>query len=75
MSHLETWPDIFTPMDTYVPFDWEGRNLVEQARAYLKDDASRARIARRAFESYRDQLAAIDARFESVIAEIVGKEL
>ena len=74
MSHLETWPDIFKPLDTYVPFDWEGRTLVEQARRYLRDEVLRIRIARRAFESYRDQLAALDSRFESVIAQIAGKE-
>ena len=74
MSHLETWPDIFKPLDTYVPFDWEGRTLLEQARIYLRDEPLRARIARRAFESYRDQLLELSARFESVIAEIAGKE-
>jgi len=74
MSHLETWPDIFKPLETYVPFDWEGRNLVETARMYLEDEVMRARIARRAFESYRDQIAGMDGRFESVIAEIAGKE-
>ena len=74
MSHLETWPDVFKPFETYVPFDWEGRNLVEQARRYLGDEALRARIARRAFESYRSQLAEMDGRFESVISEIEGKE-
>ena len=23
MSHLETWPDVFVPHDTYAPFDWD----------------------------------------------------
>jgi hypothetical protein len=74
MSHLETWPDIFRPLETYVPFDWEGRSLVDQAKLYLRDEESRKRIAHRAFENYRDQLAALDDRFESVISEIAGKE-
>jgi hypothetical protein len=74
MSHLETWPDVFQPEETYVPFDWEARNLVDQARRYLRDETSRARIARRAYESYRAQLDTLDERFESVIAEITGME-
>jgi hypothetical protein len=74
MSHLETWPDVFKPGETYVPFDWEGHNLIERARNYLRDEASRARIARRAYESYRDQLNMLDARFESAMAEIAGRE-
>jgi hypothetical protein len=72
MSHLETWPDVFEPEETYVPFDWEGRNLVEQARRYLRDEAARQRIARHAWDRYRDQVRALDERFESAIAEIVG---
>ena len=30
MSHLETWPDIFIPGETYVPFGWEAGDLVEK---------------------------------------------
>jgi len=74
MSHLETWPDVFVPFETYAPFDWEGRDVVKRAREFLEDEASRARVATRAFECYRDQLAGLDARFESVLAEIAGKE-
>ena len=74
MSHLETWPDIFVPGETYAPFDWEARDLVERARAWLADETGRARVARRAYESYHDQLAGLDARFEATIAEIAGRE-
>lgn len=74
MSHLETWPDIFVPSETYAPFDWEGRNLVERAQSWLADEPARARVARKAYESYCDQLAGLDARFESIIAEIAGRE-
>jgi hypothetical protein len=72
MSHLETWPDIFLPGETYAPFDWEGSDLVERAHGWLADESSRKRVARLAYESYRDQLAVLDARFESTIGEISG---
>ncbi len=74
MSHLETWPDVFGPLQTYVPFGWDGRDVVERARVFLQDETSRAGIARRAYESYKDQLSGLDTRFESIIAEIAGKE-
>ena len=73
MGHLETWPDIFVPNETYVPFDWEARNLIPIAESFLPDEQSRRRIARRAFESYHDQLSGLEQRFESIIAEIAGK--
>ncbi len=74
MSHLETWPDIFVASQTYASFDWAGGDLVARARAWLADEAARARTARRAYQSYCDQLAGLDARFEATIAEIVGRE-
>ena len=72
MSHLETWPDVFVPSETYVSFDWEGRNVVETARRWLSDEPARVRVARRAYECYRDQLAGMDARFESTMEEVVA---
>ena len=72
MSHLETWPDIFLPGETYAPFDWEGTNLVERAREWLADELGRKRVARRAYESYRDQLAGMNGRFELIVSEIAG---
>ena len=72
MSHLETWPDVFTPNETYAPFSWDADDLVEKAEAWLADDEGRKRVARRAYESYKDQLGALGERFEAAVAEIVG---
>jgi hypothetical protein len=73
MGHLETWPDIFVPNETYVPFDWEAKNLIPTAETFLSDEQSRRRIARRAYESYHDQLSGLEHRFESIVAEIAGE--
>ena len=73
MSHLETWPDVFSPGETYVPFDWEGHTLAETARRYLQDPRECRRIARQAFESYRRQLEHLDDRVESILTEIRGE--
>ncbi len=73
MSHLETWPDIFVPSETYASFDWEGRDILERARGWLADEPARLRVASRAWESYNDQLAGLDARFESALEEMVRR--
>lgn len=73
MSHLETWPDVFSPGETYAPFSWEADDLVETAMRYLDDEAERSRVARNAYESYRSQLAEMPARFERTIAEIEAR--
>lgn len=72
MSHLETWPDVFTPRETYVPFSWDADDLAETGEACLADEAERKRIARNAWETYRDQVAGLEERFESILAEIEG---
>jgi hypothetical protein len=72
MSHLETWPDVFVPGESYAPFSWDGEDLIEVAERYLADEAARKRIARQAFESYKNQLDSLAERFEAIIAEIVG---
>jgi hypothetical protein len=72
MSHLETWPDVFVPGETYAPFSWEGGDLVATAERYLVDEAGRKRIVRQAYDSYRAQLEELPRRFDSALEEIIG---
>ena len=72
MSHLETWPDIFVPDETYISFDWDSTDLVEKAEKHLADDAARLRIARQAVDVLRDQLDQMPDRFAAALAEIEG---
>jgi hypothetical protein len=70
MEHLETWPDVFLPGETYVPFSWDAEDLPEKAGEYLGDTAKRLRIARAAWRRYKAQLDGLEERFESIIQEI-----
>ncbi len=70
MSHLETWPDIFVPGETYIPFDWEASHLVEKGERYLSDEVERNRIVRNAFELYIDQARTIEDRVEHILSLI-----
>ena len=70
MEHLETWPDVFRPNETYVPFSWDAGDLPDKAEEYLSDPPRRLTIARNAWEAYRLQLDGLEARFESIIKEI-----
>lgn len=73
MSHLETWPDVFKPGETYAPFSWDADDLLPVVDRYLSDEAERRRITDQAYQTYQDQLADLEARFELTIAEIEGK--
>jgi hypothetical protein len=70
MGHLETWPDVFRPGETYVPFSWDAEDLLEKTGEYLGNNELRLRVARAAWDEYRAQLAGMEERFESIIKEI-----
>jgi hypothetical protein len=70
MEHLETWPDIFRPHETYVPFSWDADDLLEKTGEYLGNDALRRKVARAAWDAYKSQLAGLEEKFESIIKEI-----
>ncbi len=72
MSHLETWPNVFLPGETYAPFDWDAEKLIETAARYLDDETARLRIARAATDHYREQLAELPRRIEKILEEIDG---
>jgi len=70
MSHLETWPDIFVPFETYVPFNWDADDLIEKALYYLENEKERERIALNAAFLYRSQLDELTIRFNTILEEI-----
>jgi hypothetical protein len=60
MSHVETWPDIFVPHETYVPIDWRFTDLEEKCRHYLKHENERRAIVDRAYAVLREYCRAGD---------------
>ena len=48
MLHIETWPNLFVPHETYVPVAWDFSNLGEACAPYLDDRAACERIAHNA---------------------------
>ena len=71
MSHLETWPDIYLPGETYISVAWDGSDLEEKIAYYLDRPAESRRIAENAFEVYRRQLAELPGRVASVLRELI----
>ncbi|MDC7221308.1 MAG: glycosyltransferase family 1 protein [Spirochaetales bacterium] len=72
MSHIETWPNIFKPEETYIPFKWDCSDLIEKGEYWLAHEKERLEVVENAFESYKTQINALDDRFEAIITEILG---
>jgi len=55
VSHLETWPDLYIPRETYWPVEWDLANLEESYRYLLNNEAVRQHIARTGQGKYLKQ--------------------
>jgi len=72
MSHLETWPDVFLPGETYVSLKWDASDLLEKTEYYLDHEQERKEICLRASEIYKIQREALSQRFRGILKEIQG---
>jgi len=52
MSHMETWPDVFIPFETYYPISWNFDNLETGVKQLLDDDQFRQRLAEKGQNAY-----------------------
>ncbi|MEM1022760.1 MAG: glycosyltransferase [Myxococcota bacterium] len=54
VSHITTEPNIYEPFRTYVPFQWDGSDLLERCRYYLEHPVAAQRITKAARKAYFD---------------------
>jgi hypothetical protein len=72
MGHLETWPDVYLPEETYLPFSWHCRDVWSTIQRGLSEDSTYRRIAVNAFDSYADALRGLESRVESFVKLTLG---
>ena len=52
MEHLETFPNLYKPYETYVPIDWDFSNFYDQLTSALSNEKTRTAIAENAQRSF-----------------------
>jgi hypothetical protein len=72
MSHIKTWPDIYIPDETYIPFKWNCEDLPNKIDEYLANTDKRRKITKRAFQVYMDELSKLDEKVEEIVKVIVS---
>ncbi|MFW5728941.1 MAG: hypothetical protein ACOCYG_04695, partial [Spirochaetota bacterium] len=72
MSHVETWPDVFRPGETYLPVDWNAERLPEVAEWVLSHPGEARSIAERAREVFFGAYTDLESRLDSLFAELRG---
>lgn len=57
MDHMDTWPNIFIPNETYIPIDWDFNNLEEKLIHYINDSSERKKIAKNGQRKYLSSIS------------------
>ncbi|MBE9069999.1 hypothetical protein IQ260_25490, partial [Leptolyngbya cf. ectocarpi LEGE 11479] len=69
MDHLETWPNIYMPGQTYIKLDWNGHNLLPICDAIFSNQIDVQGIQKNAYYLYQKSLSKIDAKIEEILDE------
>jgi len=70
MSHIETWPNIYVPNETYLPVSWDASDLVEKISHLLGNEELMIVLRRAAWDKLKESYAAIDDKVLDFITEI-----
>jgi len=70
MDHIETWPDIYRPGETYFPVAWDGHDLLETAQSILDNPSESRRVADAAYGVFIDSHRELDARVHTFITAL-----
>jgi hypothetical protein len=58
MSHMETWPEVFKPGETYYPINWNFDNLETGINELIEDEKTRIALAINGQETYKNMISA-----------------
>ncbi len=72
MDHVETWPDIYLPRETYMPVAWDASDVVALTQAILGDSTERQRMCTNAWDelhrAYRQIPEKVECFLDTVCA-------
>jgi hypothetical protein len=57
MNHLETWPNLFQPDETYVPHKWDLSDLKEKLNGLIGNPDLRIQLAMKAQKNYKEAVS------------------
>jgi hypothetical protein len=72
MDHLETWPNVYVPGQTYVPVAWDCTDLAERAADVVGNPARRREMTENAIETLQSARANVDERVDLRFQELVA---
>ena len=70
MEHIITYPNVYKPMKTYVPFDWDLSNLNELIKHYTTEINKVDEIVSQAKINLINELKSLDIKVNNILNEI-----
>jgi hypothetical protein len=70
VEHLETWPGLFVPNQTYIPVDWDAKDFASTCQDVLGAPERYQHMVDRAEAAFFESYARLDDRLEEVISAI-----
>lgn len=73
MDHIDTWPNIYKNLETYVAIDWDGHNLDDALNNATNNIKAYRGIIETAKDEYRSSLLKMDNRVIEFLKEATGE--
>jgi hypothetical protein len=69
MDHVETWPDIYIPNQTYLPVEWDGSNLESQVSSLFENNSIMNEMRTNAWETLRQGYYQMDEKIVEILQD------
>lgn len=67
MSHIETWPNVYLPMETYVPVKWDGKDVLETVESLFLAPSKIEEIRIAAWNALKLSHSKLDDRVKMIV--------
>lgn len=71
IEHLDTWPNIYLPDETFVPIAWNGSDLLDKVDDLLRSGSEMSRLSDAGTNLMREYLKSFDDRVGLFLTEVV----
>ncbi|MCH6236488.1 hypothetical protein [Cognataquiflexum rubidum] len=72
MSHITTWPDVYKPMETYMPISWDGADLIQKVDGLLSNERLLNQLRKQAFQELNQAYLHLDKKVKSFQESILS---
>jgi hypothetical protein len=69
MDHIETWPFVFVPNQSYIPVNWDGSNLTTTVDELLVDSNKMNHVRQNAWDILHDSYNQVENKILEIIKD------